>query len=374
MRIGVPKEVKIQEYRVGLLPAGVSALVGMGHEVVVESNAGLRIGYPDEVYREAGAWIAPTPEAAWDADFVIKVKEPQPQEYDFLRHGQLLFTYLHLAPAPDLTKTLLEHETIGIAYETVTDAHGSLPLLTPMSEVAGRLSVQAGATALQMIHGGNGTLLGGVPGVAPGRVLILGGGVVGTQAARMALGLGADVSILDINLQRLRQLDDLFGPRLKTRYADHPTLEALSRDADLLIGAVLIPGRQAPKLISREMVHAMKPGAVLVDVAIDQGGCAETSRPTTHEQPTYIEEGVVHYCVSNMPGAVARTSTQALTQATLPYVLEIAGKDWTQALHENAGLLAGLNVFRGMVTNRAVAEDLGFTYMAPEEALKQALP
>ena len=251
MRIGVPKEVKIQEYRVGLLPAGVSASVGMGHEVVVETDAGSRIGYPDESYRQAADTIAPTPKAAWDADLVIKVKEPQPQEYDFLRPGQLLFTYLHLAPAPDLTQALLEHETIGIAYETVTDAHGGLPLLTPMSEVAGRLSVQAGATALQMIHGGNGTLLGGVPGVAPGKVVILGGGVVGTQAARMALGLGADVSILDINLQRLRQLDDLFGPRLKTRYADRQTLETLSREADLLIGAVLIPGRQAPKLISR---------------------------------------------------------------------------------------------------------------------------
>jgi alanine dehydrogenase len=306
---------------------------------------------------------------------VVKVKEPQPAEYPLLHEDQLLFTYLHLAPDAQQTAALLERKVTGIAYETVTDSAGRLPLLVPMSEVAGRLSVQAGATAMQMANGGGGLLLGGVPGVQPAKVVVIGGGVVGTQAARMALGLGADVTLLDNSLERLRYLDDVYGPALKTCYSDPSTLAALTRTADLVVGAVLIPGKQAPKLVTRQMVHDMKPGAVLVDVAIDQGGCAETSRATTHAEPTYLVDEVVHYCVANMPGACARTSTLALTNATLPYVTALAGKGWEQALHDDAGLLAGLNVWQGRVTNAAVAADLGIKHYPVASALvEMALP
>jgi alanine dehydrogenase len=301
---------------------------------------------------------------------VIKVKEPQPSEFPLLWEGQVLFTYLHLAPDPQQTAALVERKIIGIAYETVTDQRGHLPLLVPMSEVAGRLAIQAGANALHMINGGRGVLLGGVPGVSPGRVVILGGGIVGTQAARMALGLGADVTLLDVNLERLRELDDLFGPALKTRYSDSYTIGELVKEADLLVGAVLIPGKQAPKLITRDHIKTMKQGAVLVDVAIDQGGCAETSRPTTHSDPTYIVDNVVHYCVANMPGAVAHTSTWALTHATLPYALQLANKGYRQALADHAGLRDGLNVCLGKITNQNVADDLGYTYTPAEQALQ----
>lgn len=373
MEIGVPKETKIQEYRVGITPSGVQTLVQQGHQVSIETNAGAAIGFADEQYRSAGAVIVDTAEQVYDCPMVVKVKEPQPAEYALLKEGQVLFTYLHLAPDPQQTAALLAKKVIGIAYETVTDAAGRLPLLLPMSEVAGRLSIQAGATALQMANGGNGMLLGGVPGVTPAKVVVIGGGVVGTQAARMALGLGADVTILDNNLTRLRYLDDLYGPALHTRYADAQALSELTAAADLVIGAVLIAGKQAPKLISRDMLKAMKPGAVIVDVAIDQGGCTETSRPTSHDTPIYIEEGVVHYCVANMPGACARTSTLALTNATMPYVEKLANLGYEQALLNDIGLANGLNVFRGRVTHPFVAQDLGYDYVAPLDVL-QSLP
>ncbi|MHB1187874.1 alanine dehydrogenase [Thiobacillus sp.] len=359
MRIGIPKEVKDHEYRVGVTPAGVGALIAQGHQVLVETLAGARIGFGDAQYEAAGAMITGRNQV-YGCDMVVKVKEPQPSEVALLREGQLLFCYLHLAPEPELTRGLLERKVIGIAYETVTDAQGNLPLLTPMSEVAGRLAVQAGATALQIANGGSGVLLGGVPGVAPGKVVILGGGAAGLNAAKMALGLGAEVTVLDIDLARLRTLDDVFGMRVKTRFSEAAAIAELVREADLVIGAVLIPGKRAPRLLTRDMVKAMKPGSALVDIAIDQGGCAETSRPTTHSDPTYVEHGVVHYCVTNMPGAVARTSTLALTQATLPLALELADKGWARALQDNPGLQDGLNVFRGQVTHPAVAADLGY--------------
>jgi len=362
MRIGVPKEIKDQEYRVGLTPAGVSTLVQAGHEVLIQKDAGARIGFSNEAYQDAGAAIVQQAEAIYQCPMVIKVKEPQAVEFPMLQEGQLLFTYLHLAPDPEQTQALLDRKVIGIAYETVTDKQGRLPLLIPMSEVAGRLSIQAGATALQMINGGNGTLLGGVPGVAAAKVTIIGGGIVGTQAARMAMGLGAEVTILDNNLDRLRALDDLFGPLLRTRYADTQAITECVCNADLVIGAVLIPGKQAPKLVTAEMVKRMKPGSVIVDVAIDQGGCCETARATTHTSPTYIVDEVVHYCVANMPGACARTSTLALTNATLPYALALANKG-EKALLDDPGLLNGLNVYRGQVTYEAVAQDLGYTYV-----------
>ena len=368
MRIGIPKEIKNHEYRVGITPAGVSALTARGHTVLVESFAGARIGFSDAQYEAAGAMITGRSEV-YGCDMVVKVKEPQPSEVALLREGQVLFCYLHLAPEPELTRGLLERKVIGIAYETVTDAQGNLPLLIPMSEVAGRLSVQAGATALQIANGGSGVLLGGVPGVAPGKVVILGGGASGINAAKMALGLGADVTVLDINLARLRYLDDVFGMRLKTRFSEPAAIAELTREADLVIGAVLVPGKRAPQLLTREMVKAMKPGSALVDIAIDQGGCAETARPTTHSEPTYVEHGVVHYCVTNMPGATARTSTLALTQATLPLVLELADKGHERALQDNPGLQDGLNVFRGQVTHPAVAMDLGYALGAVPTAL-----
>ncbi|MHB0984049.1 MAG: alanine dehydrogenase [Sulfuricella sp.] len=359
MRIGIPKETKDHEYRVGVTPAGVSALIAQGHQVLVETLAGARIGFGDALYEAAGAMITGRNQV-YGCDMVVKVKEPQPSEVALLREGQLLFCYLHLAPEPELTRVLLERKIVGIAYETVTDAQGRLPLLIPMSEVAGRLAVQAGATALQIANGGSGVLLGGVPGVAPAKVAILGGGAAGLNAAKMALGLGAEVTVLDVDVARLRQLDDVFGMRVKTRFSEAAAIAELAREADLVIGAVLIPGKRAPRLLTRDMVKAMKPGSALVDIAIDQGGCAETSRPTTHSAPTYVEHGVVHYCVTNMPGAVARTATLALTQATLPLVLELADKGWARALEDNPGLRSGLNVLRGRVTHPAVAADLGY--------------
>lgn len=369
MLIGVPREIKDHEYRVGITPAGVRALTDAGHEVRVETRAGERIGFSDELYLAAGARIVGTPFEAYACPLIVKVKEPQPGEIPLLREGQVLFTYLHLAADPALTGRLLESEIVAIAYETVTDAAGTLPLLTPMSEVAGRMAIQAGATALQLANGGRGVLLGGVPGVAPGKVLILGAGTVGTHAARMALGLGAAVTLMDISLPRLRHLDEVSGGRLKTRYSEAHAIEELVCETDLIVGAVLLPGKRAPKLISRALVQSMKPGSVLVDVAIDQGGCAETSRPTTHSSPTYIEEGVVHYCVANMPAACARTATQALTNATLPYVLALAGKGWKEALKADAGLRKGLNLHLGQVTHAGLAADLGYPWLAPETAL-----
>jgi alanine dehydrogenase len=369
MKIGVPKEIKNHEYRVGLTPSGVNALVNAGHQVLVETGAGGRIGFSDQAYEKAGASTVPDTNDIYDCEMIVKVKEPQPSEYPLLKEGQVLFTYLHLAPDPQQTQALLERKVIGIAYETVTDSNGRLPLLTPMSEVAGRLSIQAGAYALQMANGGNGTLLGGVPGVSPANVTIIGGGVVGTEAAKMAIGMGANVTILDTNIDRLRYLDDVMGPAVKTRFSDAYAIEELTAAADLVVGAVLIPGKQAPKLITKQHLKNMKSGAALVDVAIDQGGCAESSRATTHSDPIYIEEDVVHYCVANMPGAVAKSSTLALTNATLPYALQLANKGWQQAITEQPGLRNGLNVFLGNVTNAAVAEDLGYSYTSPDDVI-----
>lgn len=369
MLIGVPKEIKNHEYRVGITPAGVRTLVDAGHEVRVETLAGERIGFSDELYRAAGADIVSSAAEAFSCPLVVKVKEPQSGEIALLSAGQVLFTYLHLAADAELTRQLLERKIIAIAYETVTDAHGTLPLLTPMSEVAGRIAIQAGATALQLANGGNGVLLGGVPGVFPGRVAVLGAGTVGANAAKMALGLGAEVTLLDISLPRLRYLDDVFGGRLRTRYSEAAAIEEQVCKADLVIGSVLLPGKRAPKLLSRDLVKRMKPGSVLVDVAIDQGGCADTSRPTTHADPTYIEEGVVHYCVTNMPAACARTSTQALTNATLPYVQALASKGWKEALRTNSGLLNGLNLHLGQVTHSGLAADLGHPWVTAETAL-----
>ncbi len=370
MDIGVPREIKNHEYRVALTPAGVAELTAAGHRVSIETLAGRRIGFSDDDYRASGATLVADAEAVYACPLVVKVKEPQPGEVALLHDGQVLFTYLHLAPDAVLTRSLLERRIVGIAYETVTDRNGSLPLLTPMSEIAGRLSIQAGAGALQMAAGGRGVLLGGVPGVGPARVLVIGGGVVGTQAARMALGLGADVTLLDTSLVRLRQLDELYGPRLHTVYSDRAALDEYLPQADLVIGAVLLPGHAAPKLIARRHLSGMRPGSVFVDVAIDQGGCAETSRPTTHSEPVYEEEGVVHYCVANMPGAVARTATQALTNATLPYVLKLANRGWCKALREDAGLMAGLNVCFGQLTHAGVAAALGHAFVSPMQAVE----
>lgn len=360
MLVGVPKEIKNHEYRVGLTPAAVKEFVAHGHQVMVETNAGTAIGFTDELYQNAGAMIVDTAEQIFaEAEMIVKVKEPQPSECKQLRKGQTLYTYLHLAPDPVQTELLIASGATCIAYETVTDRNGGLPLLAPMSEVAGRMSVQAGAHYLEKAHGGSGTLLGGVPGVAPGKVLIIGGGVVGTQAAKMALGLGADVTILDRSLPRLRQLDDIFNGQVKTVYSTVDAIEHYSANADLVVGAVLIPGAAAPKLLNREHIKNMKPGSVLVDVAIDQGGCFETSKATTHQDPVYIIDDVVHYCVANMPGGVARTSTMALNNATLPFGLALANKGPKQAMLEDIHLLNGLNVHEGKVTYQAVVEALG---------------
>jgi alanine dehydrogenase len=373
MLIGVPKEIKNHEYRVGLTPSGVRELVANGHKVLVQTHAGLAIGFTDEQYIQAGASIASNAEEVFErSEMIVKVKEPQPVECRMLRPGQVLFTYLHLAPDPEQTKLLIESDAIAIAYETVTDERGGLPLLAPMSEVAGRMAIQAGAHALEKAQGGRGVLLGGVPGVAPAKVVVIGGGVVGLNAARMAMGAGADVTILDKSLTRLKEIDMVFGGRIKTLMSNGANIDDSIRDADLVIGAVLIPGAAAPKLVTRAMLKTMKPGAVLVDVAIDQGGCFETSRPTTHQDPIYTVDGIVHYCVANMPGGVARTSTQALTNATLPYALELANKGWRQALLDNAHLRNGLNICRGRVAYQAVAQDLGYAYVDPIEAIKAA--
>jgi len=365
MKIGVPKEIKIHEYRVGLVPAGVRELVGAGHQVLVQSGAGAGIGFEDSHYQAAGARIAErAPDIFSASDLIVKVKEPQLAECKMLRAGQTLFTYLHLAADRDQALGLVASGATAIAYETVTAPDGSLPLLTPMSEVAGRMSVQVGATSLQKANGGFGVLLGGVPGVAPARVVILGGGVSGTHAAEMAVGLRADVTVVDRSVKRLRELSSLFGNQLKTVYSTAHAIEELVRDADLVIGAVLIAGAAAPKLVTRAMVKSMKAGAVLVDIAIDQGGCFETSRPTTHAEPTYLLDGVIHYCVTNMPGAVPRTSTFALTNATLPYVRALADHGWQRAIAEDSGLARGLNVHAGHVTHEAVASALGLDFKA----------
>ncbi len=365
MKIGVPKEIKIHEYRVGLVPAGVRELVDAGHQVLVQTGAGAGIGFDDTHYQAAGAKIAAAAaEVFATSDLVVKVKEPQLAECRQLRQGQVLFTYLHLAADREQTDALLASNATAIAYETVTAADGSLPLLTPMSEVAGRMSVQVGANCLQKANGGFGVLLGGVPGVAPAKVVVLGGGVSGTHAAEMALGLGADVTVVDRSVKRLRELSAIFGSRLKTLYSTADAIEHQVRDADLVVGAVLIAGAAAPKLVTRAMVKSMKPGTVLVDIAIDQGGCFETSRPTTHAEPTYVLDGVIHYCVTNMPGAVPRTSTFALTNATLPYVRSLADLGWQQAIARDSGLARGLNVHAGKLTHEAVANALGIEYQA----------
>jgi alanine dehydrogenase len=370
MLIGVPKEIKNNEYRVGLTPSSVRELTIHGHKVKIETMAGAGIGCSDEDYVAAGAEIVGTAaEIFATAEMVIKVKEPQKVEYEQLREGQLLFTYLHLAPDPDQTAGLIKSGATAIAYETVTDRNGGLPLLAPMSEVAGRMAPQVGATALQKANGGRGVLLGGVPGVAPAKVVVIGGGVVGTNAARIAAGMGADVTILDKNVKRLTYIDDVFGPRIKTQYATIDDTEALVFDADMVVGAVLIPGAAAPKLIRKEQLSKMKPGSVIVDVAIDQGGCFETSKATTHADPTYIVDDVVHYCVANMPGAVARTSTFALNNATLPFTLSLADKGWKKACQEDPHLAAGLNVHEGRVTYEAVARDLGYDYLPLDRVL-----
>ncbi|MEE9139927.1 MAG: alanine dehydrogenase [Alphaproteobacteria bacterium] len=370
MLVGVPKEIKTQEHRVGLVPASVRELVHNGHEVVVETGAGAGIGSGDDVYVAAGARIADAPEEIYAAaEMIVKVKEPQPHELEQLREGQVLFTYLHLAADADVAKGLQDSGCTAIAYETVTDDHGGLPLLAPMSEVAGRMSVQVGAHCLEKEQGGVGLLLGGVPGVPAARVVILGGGVVGTNAARMAMGMEASVTVIDKSLPRLYQLDLQFGPKINTIFSTLDAIETHVRDADLLIGAVLVPGGTAPKLVSREMVAHMRAGSVIVDVCIDQGGSCETSRPTTLADPTYVEEGVVHYCVTNMPGAVARTSAIGLNNATLPFVMALAGKGYRQALADDPHLLAGLNVHRGRITHEAVARDLGCEYLPAAQAL-----
>ena len=371
MLVGVPKEIKNREYRVGLTPASVKELVANGHSVIVQKNAAFEIGFTDDDYKVAGAKVVESAaEIFAAADMIVKVKEPQPVECDMLREGQILYTYLHLAPDARQTEGLIKSGCTAIAYETVTDNFGGLPLLAPMSEVAGRMSIQAGAQALEMKNGGRGVLMGGVPGVAPAKVTIIGGGVVGTNAARMAVGMGADVSILDRSIHRLQQLDDIFQGRVKTVYSTQDALEDHVLTSDVVVGAVLVPGAAAPKLVSREMISRMPRGSVLVDVAIDQGGCFETSKATTHEEPTYIVDGVVHYCVANMPGGVARTSTLALNNATLPFAVAIANKGWKQALTEDTHLANGLNIHAGHVTYEAVARDQNLAYLPVADVLR----
>lgn len=369
MIIGIPKEIKIHEYRVGGTPELVRLLTDSGHKVLVQSGAGEKIGFTDALYAQAGAQIVPTAEAVYEAEMILKVKEVQPKEFPLLKKEQILFCFLHLAPDPEQLKHLIEKKVVGIAFDTVTDREGRLPILTPMSEVAGRMSIQVGATALQLSNGGKGVLLGGVPGVPPAKVVILGGGVSGTQAARIALGCGADVTVLERRMQRLRDLDEHFGPKLKTLYSTPVSIEQAIVNADLVIGAVLIPGKKAPLLITEALIKKMERGSVFVDIAIDQGGCSETSKPTTHTNPCYEVHGVIHYCVTNMPGACARTSTQALTNALTPYVLAIASKGYKKALLEDTGLREGLNVCLGSVTNAHVAEDCGYAYVPAEKFL-----
>ncbi len=370
MKIGCPKEIKPQEFRVGVTPNAAGEAVAHGHEVLIETGAGIGAGFTDADYVAAGARILATAEAVFaEADMIVKVKEPQPVERKRLREGQILFTYLHLAPDPDQTRDLLASGATCIAYETVTDRSGGLPLLAPMSEVAGRLAPQVGAWTLQKANGGRGVLLGGVPGVAPAKVVVIGGGVVGTHAARVAAGMGADVTVLDRSLPRLRYLDDVFGRDFKAVYASAGNTADLIAEADMVIGAVLVPGAAAPKLVSRAQLKTMKPGAAIVDVAIDQGGCFETSHATTHQDPIYEVDGIIHYCVANMPGAVARTSTLALGNATLPFMLALADKGWKRACAEDPHLKAGLNVHAGKLTYGAVGEALGLPHISADEAL-----
>jgi alanine dehydrogenase len=371
MRIGVPKEIKVHEYRVGLTPASVRELVEAGHEVLVQTGAAAGIGFTDADYQRVGARIATSAEDVFaQSEMIVKVKEPQPVECAMLRRGQVLYTYLHLAPDPKQTEALVKSGATCIAYETVTAPDGSLPLLTPMSEVAGRMSVQVGAYFLQKANGGRGILLGGVPGVAPAKVVILGGGVSGTHAAEMAVGLRAEVTVIDRSVKRLRELSAIFGPSLRTEYSTQEHIDAHVIDADLVIGAVLIAGAAAPRLVTRDMVRRMKAGAVLVDISIDQGGCFETSRPTTHAEPTFIVDDVIHYCVANMPGAVPRTSTFALNNVTLPFARKLADHGWKAAMQADPHLANGLNVHEGHVTNAAVAEALGLRYTPVAEVLK----
>jgi len=373
MIVGVPKEIKTLEFRVGMTPAGVRELVSAGHTVLVETQAGVGIGVADEDYDAAGAEIVAGAATVFErADMIVKVKEPQLPECEMLREGQVLFTYLHLAADRAQTEALMKSRCTAIAYETVTSDDGSLPLLTPMSEVAGRLSIQAGAFALQKANGGRGVLLGGVPGVLPGRVLVIGGGVAGANAADMAVGLGADVTVLDRSIPRLRQFEKQWGGRIRTIYSTQQTIDELAPKADLIVGAVLVAGAAAPKLVTADNVKAMNPGSVMVDISIDQGGCFETSRPTTHAEPTYVVDDVVHYCVTNMPGAVPRTSTFALTNATLPFVKALANRGWADALRADRHLANGLNVHAGRVTHAAVADDLGYDYLSAKDALKRA--
>ena len=371
MLIGCPKEIKPQEFRVGLTPAAAGEAIARGHSVIVETNAGVGAGFMDDDYVAVGATVLDTAKEVFaKADMIVKVKEPQAVERKMLREGQLLFTYLHLAPDPEQTKDLLDSGCTAIAYETVTDRSGGLPLLAPMSEVAGRLAPQSGSWALQKANGGSGVLMGGVPGVRPANVAIIGGGVVGAAAARVAVGMGANVTVLDRSVPRLSYLDDVFMGRLTTQYSDMAAVAELLPRVDMVVGAVLIPGAAAPKLISREQLSLMKPGSVLVDVAIDQGGCFETSKATTHAEPIYDVDGIVHYCVANMPGAVARTSTIALGNATMPFMLALAGKGWKHACKDDEHLLNGLNVHAGKLTYAAVGEALGIDYISAEDALK----
>src|SRR5579883_156614 len=370
MIIGVPKEIKNNEYRVGLIPSSVRELEGHGHQVLVQHDAGTAIGIDDAAFEQAGAKIINSAEELFKtADMIIKVKEPQPQECKMLRRGQVLFTYLHLAPDPEQARLLQESGCIAIAYETVTNKHGGLPLLAPMSEVAGRMSIQAGANSLEITNGGSGILLGGVPGVAPAKVVVLGGGVAGTNAARVAIGMGARVVIIDKSLERLNKLDMQFGSKIMTIYSTADAIERHVSTADLIIGAVLVPGASAPKLVTKAMLSKMRHGSVLVDISIDQGGCFETSRPTTHQNPTYVVDGIVHYCVSNMPGAVPRTSTFALNNVTLPFTLALANLGWKQAMRKDHHLLDGLNVCDGKLTHKAVASALKQQYTPAEEVV-----
>lgn len=364
MRIGIPKEVKIQEGRVAITPAGVEALKSHGHDVYVENGAGIGSGIPDSAFQKAGAAMLPDPDGVWQSsDMIVKVKEPVDVEFGRMRKGLILFTYLHLAASEKLTRELLDRGIIGIAYETVQLEDGSLPLLAPMSAVAGRLSIQTGCACLEKKNGGKGILLSGVPGVRPARVTILGAGISGLNAAHLAVGMGAMVTILDISQKKLNYVEDIFHARIVTLMSNPLNIVESVKEADLVIGSVLIPGAKTPHLITRELIREMEPGSAFVDIAIDQGGCSETSRPTTHDKPTYVEEGVVHYCVTNMPGAVPRTSTYALTNVTFPYVLEIADKGWERSLHEDRALAKGLNVYEGMLANRKVADAFGWKYL-----------
>ncbi|CAM3756835.1 alanine dehydrogenase [Mesobacillus zeae] len=373
MRIGVPKEIKNNENRVAMTPAGVVNLLKFGHEVFIEDGAGIGSGFTNEDYEAAGARIVGTASEAWSSDMVMKVKEPLSEEYGNFREGMILFTYLHLAPEPELTKALTEKKVVGIAYETVQIPNGALPLLTPMSEVAGRMAAQIGTQFLEKVYGGKGILLSGIPGVQRGKVTIIGGGVAGTNAAKMAIGLGAQVTMIDLNPERLRQLDDIFGQDVTTLMSNPYNIAEAVRESDLVIGAVLIPGARAPKLVTEEMIKSMNPGSVVVDIAIDQGGIFETTdRITTHDNPTYEKHGVVHYAVANMPGAVPRTSTIGLTNVTVPYAVQIANKGFRQACLDNEALLKGINTLEGFVTYKAVAEDQGLEYAEARKLLEQA--